>query len=80
MRNWTDEEINWLEQQLEREGIDNVEWKESLLDHICSVIEEKNTQVTIEEEYQAVKHLFIHEEWNNINQIIRDTEYAQQDF
>ena len=72
MRNWTDEEINWLEQQLEREGIDNVEWKESLLDHICSVIEEKNTQVTIEEEYQAVKHLFIHEEWNNINQIIKE--------
>ncbi len=72
MRNWTDEEIGWLEQQLEHEGIDNPEWKESLLDHICSVIEEKNTQAGIEEEYQKVKHLFIHEEWNNINQIIKE--------
>ncbi len=71
MRNWTDDEIAWLERKLEQEGIDNTEWRESLLDHLCSVIEEKNAQVTIEEEYQAVKHLFLHEEWNNINQIIK---------
>jgi hypothetical protein len=72
MRNWSDAEIEWLKQQLEREGIDNAEWRETLLDHICSAIENKRVQASIEEEFESVKQEFIHKEWNHINQTIKE--------
>lgn len=66
MRRLSDEEVEWVNQQIDLYQVNNVDWKESLLDHICSTIESRNNGATIEEEFDWVKGQFLPDEWKII--------------
>lgn len=75
MRKLTDAEVEWLNAQLDLYSISDAEWKESLLDHICSSIEEREESASIEEAFEWAKGQFLPEEWKTIeNQINKQME------
>lgn len=75
MRKLTDAEEEWLSAQLDQYSISNEDWKSSLLDHICSSIEDRGLSASIEEDFEWVKKQFLPEEWKTIeNQINKQME------
>ncbi|MEY4331235.1 MAG: hypothetical protein RL609_1983 [Bacteroidota bacterium] len=66
MRRLKDAEVAWIASQLDLYSISDTEWKESLLDHICSSIEEREESTSIEEAFEWAKGQFLPEEWKTI--------------